>query len=90
VFTSRSATRPSGVTFASCFKVTAGPPSRSRSARSCLARLDLGEHVLDLTTTPGNAVDELTDPDPHHRRSRVDPSVAGATTYQRFRFVVIP
>jgi hypothetical protein len=53
-----------------------------------LARLEPGEHVFDLTTTPGAIVDELTDPDEHRRKSRVDVHVPGATTYQRFRFVV--
>lgn len=53
-----------------------------------LPRLEPGEHVFDLTTTPGAIVDELTEPDEHARRSRADVHVAGATTYQRFRFVV--
>jgi hypothetical protein len=53
-----------------------------------LARLEPGEHVLDLTTTPGVNVDALTAPDERHRRRRFDMQVPGATTYQRFRFVV--
>ena len=53
-----------------------------------LSRLEPGEHVLDLTTTPGVSVDELTQPDPGQRKHRFDPHVAGATTYQRFRFMV--
>jgi hypothetical protein len=53
-----------------------------------LARLEPGEHVLDLTTTPGASVDALTEPDEHQRPSRSDVRVPGATTYQRFRFVV--
>lgn len=53
-----------------------------------LPRLEPGEHVIDLTTTPGATVDELTDPDPLQRRDRFDVHVAGGTTYQRFRFVV--
>ena len=55
-----------------------------------LRRIAQGAHVLDLTTTPGATVDELTDPDEHHRKDRFDVHVAGATTYQRFRFVVTP
>ena len=53
-----------------------------------LSRLVPGEHVLDLTTTPGASLDELTQPDPRQRKHRFDPHVAGATTYQRFRFMV--
>ena len=53
-----------------------------------LARLEPGEHVFDLSTTPGAIVDELTEPDAHRRKSRVDVHVPGATTYQRFRFLV--
>jgi len=44
--------------------------------------------VLDLTTTPGASLDELTQPDLRQRKHRFDPHVAGATTYQRFRFMV--
>jgi len=53
-----------------------------------LAPLEAGEHVLDLTTTPGVSVDELTQPDPRQRKGRFDPHVAGSTTYQRFPFMV--
>jgi hypothetical protein len=53
-----------------------------------LAKLEPGEHVLDLTTTPGTSVDELTQPDPRQRKGRFDPQVPGATTYQRFQFMV--
>ncbi|MDB5217449.1 MAG: hypothetical protein JWO86_5376 [Myxococcaceae bacterium] len=53
-----------------------------------LRRIDHGAHVLDLTTTPGATVDELTDPDESHRKDRFDLRVAGGTTYQRFRFTV--
>ena len=55
-----------------------------------LARLDPGDHVFDLTTTPGANVDELTQPDERQRRQRFDIHVPGATTYQRFRFQVTP
>jgi hypothetical protein len=55
-----------------------------------LPRLEPGEHVFDLTTTPGAIVDEVAEPDAHLRRSRADIHVPGATTYQRFRFVVTP
>lgn len=55
-----------------------------------LARLDPGDHVFDLTTTPGATVDELTQPDERQRRHRFDSHVPGATTYQRFRFQVTP
>lgn len=53
-----------------------------------LARLEPGEHVFDLTTTPGAIVDELAEPDEHTRRSRADVRVPGGSTYQRFRFLV--
>lgn len=55
-----------------------------------LEPLDRGEHVLDLTTTPGASLDELTQPNDYQRRRRFDTKVPGATTYQRFRFVVTP
>lgn len=55
-----------------------------------LARLDPGEHVLDLTTRPDADVDELTQPDERIRRRRFATSVPGSETYQRFRFVVTP
>jgi hypothetical protein len=55
-----------------------------------LRRVTTGPHLLDLTTTPGATVDELTDPDDAHRRDRFDVHVAGGTTYQRFRFTVTP
>jgi hypothetical protein len=53
-----------------------------------LRRLDPGDHVFDLMTTPGATVDELTQPDEHQRARRFDVHVPGATTYQRFRFQV--
>ena len=53
-----------------------------------LPRLEPGEHVLDLTTTPGKIVDEVAEPDEHTRRSRADVHVPGQATYQRFRFLV--
>jgi hypothetical protein len=55
-----------------------------------LSRLDPGDHVFDLTTTPGANVDELTQPDERLRRRRFDTRVPGSTTYQRFRFQVTP
>ena len=55
-----------------------------------IARLEPGDHVFDLTTTPGANVDELTQPDARQRRHRFDIHVAGATTYQRFRFQITP
>jgi hypothetical protein len=55
-----------------------------------LDRLDRGEHMLDLTTTAGATVDELTEPDDQERLRRFDAKVPGSTTYQRFRFVVTP
>jgi len=53
-----------------------------------LGRLDQGDHVLDLTTTPGADVETFTDPDGEARRARFDRSSPGATTYQRFQFQV--
>jgi hypothetical protein len=55
-----------------------------------LARLEPGEHVFDLTTSPGGNVDELTQPDPRFRHDRFDTRTHGAATYQRFRFTVTP
>ena len=55
-----------------------------------LARLEPGDHVLELTTTPGATVDELTQPDEGQRRHHLDHHVPGAITYQRFRFQVTP
>jgi hypothetical protein len=55
-----------------------------------LRRVATGPHLLDLTTTPGATVDELTDPDDAHRKDRFDVHVAGGTTYQRFRFTITP
>ena len=55
-----------------------------------LARLEPGEHVFDLTTSPGSSVDELTQPDARFRRDRFDTRSPGAATYQRFRFTVTP
>jgi hypothetical protein len=55
-----------------------------------LPRLEPGVHLLDVATTPGANVDELTEPDPQARRERFDVHVPGATAYQRFRFQVTP
>ena len=55
-----------------------------------LGRLEVGEHVFDLTTTPGMDVDTLTEPDARLRRSRFDFHAPGSATYQRFRFQVTP
>jgi hypothetical protein len=68
---------------------TAAPEiSLARLEALGLPRLEPGEHVIDLATTPGATVDELTEPDPVQRRDRFDVHVSGGTTYQRFRFVV--
>lgn len=53
-----------------------------------LPRLDQGEHVLDLTTTPGADLESFADPDGDARFARFDRSVPGSTTYQRFQFTV--
>ena len=53
-------------------------------------RLSPGEHVLDLTTTPGADVDELTQPDRRQRLQRFDTRVPGGVTYQRYSFTVTP
>ncbi len=55
-----------------------------------LARLDPGDHVLDLTTIPGATIDELTQPDAQLRQQRFGHQVPGTTTDQRFRFQVTP
>jgi len=55
-----------------------------------LPRLEVGEHVLDRTTTPGAVVDELVQPDARMRGRRFDQTVPGATTYLRFAFHVTP
>ena len=53
-----------------------------------LPLLEPGDHVFDLTTTPGANVDELTQPDQRQRQKRFDIHVPGGITYQRFRFKV--
>lgn len=55
-----------------------------------LAKLEPGEHVLDLTTRPDADVDELTQPEERIRRRRFGPNGPGSETYQRFRFMVTP
>lgn len=55
-----------------------------------LPRLERGEHVLDLTSTPGADIDELTEPDAAKRLRRFDVTVPGSVTHQRVRFVVTP
>jgi hypothetical protein len=55
-----------------------------------LARLEPGAHVLEVTTTPGANVDELTQPDAAARRARFDVHVPGASAYQRFHFQITP
>jgi hypothetical protein len=55
-----------------------------------LPHFEPGDHVLDLTTTPGAIVDELAEPDEGQRKSRFDVHVPGGSTYQRFRFTVTP
>jgi len=61
-----------------------------RLAALGLPRFEPGEHVFDLTTSPGATVDELTQPDPRLRRDRFDTRAPGAATYQRFRFTMTP
>jgi hypothetical protein len=55
-----------------------------------LAKLDPGDHVLEVTTIPGASVDELAQPDAAARRERFDVHVPGASAYQRFRFQITP
>jgi hypothetical protein len=55
-----------------------------------IPKLHPGDHVFDMTTTPGAIVDELADPDEHRRKSRFDVHVPGSITYERFRFTVTP
>jgi hypothetical protein len=55
-----------------------------------LAKLEPGDHELEVTTTPGANVDELAEPDAAARRERFDVHVAGASAYQRFRFKITP
>lgn len=52
-----------------------------------LERLERGEHVLDLTTTPGATLDGLTQPHDEPGRRPIA-EAPGAMTYQHFRFVV--
>lgn len=55
-----------------------------------LRRLQPGEHVFDLTTTPNMSVDELTQRDVKQRKGRFDRHAPGGRTYQRFAFQVTP
>jgi hypothetical protein len=49
-----------------------------------------GDHVIGMTSSPLDAVDDVVHPAAGVRRSRFDVRRRGATTYQRFRFKVTP
>ncbi|HVM69010.1 MAG TPA: carboxypeptidase-like regulatory domain-containing protein [Gaiellaceae bacterium] len=53
-----------------------------------LPKLDLGDHVLDLVTSPGAGVDDAVSPDPVVRGRREDRSRPGTKTYLRVPFRV--
>lgn len=62
----------------------------AKLARLGLAPLAPGDHVIGLTSSSGDALEDLVHPDASMRRARNDPRRGGATTYQRFRFTVTP
>lgn len=49
-----------------------------------------GDHVIGITSSPIDALDDVVHPDVKMRRARYDVRRRGATTYQRFRFQVTP
>lgn len=49
-----------------------------------------GDHVLGMTSSPVDALDDAVHPDATVRHARYDTRRRGATTYQRFRFKVTP
>lgn len=55
-----------------------------------LKPLQPGDHVLGLTSSPADALDDAVHPDPVVRHGRYDVRRRGAATYQRFRFKVAP
>jgi hypothetical protein len=52
--------------------------------------LAVGDHTLDLATTPSAAVDHVCSPDPRLRRAEVEEMFTGASTHFRFGFQVVP
>lgn len=63
---------------------------RGKLERLGIDRLDPGDHVLALTSTPGHTVEELVDGDPSTRHARFDVARAGTAAYERYRFRVTP
>lgn len=49
-----------------------------------------GDHLVGITSSPADALDDAVHPDPSVRHARYDVRRRGATTYQRFRFQVTP
>jgi hypothetical protein len=49
-----------------------------------------GDHVIGITTSPIDALDDVVHPDVGVRHARYDVRRRGATTYQRVRFKVTP
>jgi hypothetical protein len=62
----------------------------ARLALLGLQALAPGDHVIGLTSSPANTLDDLVHPDASIRHARHDPRRAGAASYQRFRFQVTP
>ncbi len=60
----------------------------ARLARLGLPKLELGDHVLDLSTAPRASADDAVSPDSLVRRQRSDRSRPGMTTYLRIPFQI--
>jgi hypothetical protein len=52
--------------------------------------LQPGDHVIGITSSPVDVLDDIVHPDGAVRRARYDVRRRGATSYQRFRFQVTP
>jgi len=62
--------------------------SLARLAQLGLPRLELGDHLLDLSTFPGARADDAVSPNPALRRRHGDRARAGMTTHLRVPFQV--
>lgn len=62
----------------------------ARLAQLGLSKLEVGNHVLDLSTSPHFGVEDAVSPDVVLRRRRENRALPGATTYLRVPFQVTP
>jgi hypothetical protein len=62
----------------------------ARLAMLGVPKLDLGDHMLDLSTSPLFGIDDATNPDVAVRHRRQDTAQPGVTTYLRVPFQVTP